>query len=340
MSRILSRSAFTAATAAAFAGVAFVRSPARAAQFSYKLGHSTRPTENLHLHLTSATDAIRAASGGRLDIQVFPSGQLGTDAATAEEVRSGAVQMAAIPAVNLQESVPLAGIDSTAFAFRDHAQAQHAMDGPLGDFVIKSLAAGGYHIVIARSISTSAKSARPRTRLQRSPTSPISKSASRLEDHARSLQDARRFADADRLERALRLPATKLVDGLEISPSAMLGFQVLRSAEISGDHEPRVERLLVDCESAGLERSAARSASDCDARVHDGDHRAAQDMVGLSQGIIADLGRKGMATNTVDPVAMRANSNRTIAAGAPSSARPRGRCSSGRLGNSARRHSP
>jgi len=147
MSRILSRSAFTAATAAAFAGVAFVRSPARAAQFSYRLGHSTRPTENLHLHLTSATDAIRAASGGRLDIQVFPSGQLGTDAATAEEVRSGAVQMAAIPAVNLQESVPLAGIDSTAFAFRDHAQAQHAMDGPLGDFVIKSLAAGGYHIV-------------------------------------------------------------------------------------------------------------------------------------------------------------------------------------------------
>ena len=307
MSRILSRSAFTAATAAAFAGVAFVRSPARAAQFSYKLGHSTRPTENLHLHLTSATDAIRAASGGRLDIQVFPSGQLGTDAATAEEVRSGAVQMAAIPAVNLQESVPLAGIDSTAFAFRDHAQAQHAMDGPLGDFVIKSLAAGGYHIVYRpfdldfRQVSSAthaiAKVADFADFKVRVATSKI------MLDLFKTLGASPTPIDLSALYVSLQ---TKLVEGLEISPSAMLGFkfyEVQKYLAIT-NHAWSGFWLTANPQAwndlpPDLQAIATREFTTAIIAQR-------KDMVGLSQGIIADLGRKGMATNTVDPVAMRA----------------------------------
>jgi tripartite ATP-independent transporter DctP family solute receptor len=307
MSRVFSRGAFTAATAAAFAGIAIVRAPARAAQFSYKLGHSTRPTENLHLHLTAAADAIRTQSAGRLDIQIFPSGQLGTDAATAEEVRSGAVQMAAIPAVNLSESVPLAGIDSTAFAFRDHAQAQHAMDGPLGDFVIKTLVAAGYHIIYRpfdldfRQVTSGTHAIKQVPDFAdfkiRVATSKI------MLDLFKTLGASPTPIDLSALYVSLQ---TKLVDGLEISPSAILGFKFYEVQKYMAITNHAWSGFWLTCNPQAwsdlppdLQTIATRNFTAAIIAQR-------KDMVGLSAGIVTELGTKGLATNAVDPAAMRA----------------------------------
>ena len=65
---------------------------AQPAEFTYKLAHNQPTTHPHHMLLTQAANRIRADTGGKVDIQVFPNSQLGSDTDTLSQVRSGAVQ--------------------------------------------------------------------------------------------------------------------------------------------------------------------------------------------------------------------------------------------------------
>jgi len=123
---------------------------------------------------------------------------------------------------------------------------------------------------------------------------------------------------------------TKLVDGLEISPSAMLGFKfyevqkylAITNHAWSASGSPRIRKP---------ERSAARSAIDCDARVHDGDRRASARTWSVSRRASSQIsGARGWPPTRSIRLPMRAKLQPYYRRCAPSSARPRGRCSSGR----------
>jgi tripartite ATP-independent transporter DctP family solute receptor len=75
---------------------------------------------------------IRRQSEGRIDIQFFPSAQLGSDAAMLTQVRSGALDMMTASGISMQVVSPIAGISGMAFAFSDYAHVWQAMDGELG----------------------------------------------------------------------------------------------------------------------------------------------------------------------------------------------------------------
>src|SRR4051812_48027749 len=53
--------------------------PARAAEFNYKLATGQSLDQPVNARLKQATDRIREASAGRLDIRFFPASQLGSD---------------------------------------------------------------------------------------------------------------------------------------------------------------------------------------------------------------------------------------------------------------------
>lgn len=131
----ISRGAFGAGALATLAGVASVSRPARAADFSYKLGLSVGKDDPMTIRATAAADAILRESNGRLRIDVFPSGQLGGDGAMLGQLRAGALQLQALPGGVLSPVVPLAGIEGIAFAFPDEAAAFRAFDGALGAYV-------------------------------------------------------------------------------------------------------------------------------------------------------------------------------------------------------------
>jgi tripartite ATP-independent transporter DctP family solute receptor len=142
----ISRGRFAATTAAAtaFAGIGVITSPARAAaKFTYKYGNDQTDLSPLTKRALQMWQAIERETNGQLVVQTFPNSVLGGDSQMITQLRSGALQFLTEPGALLQGVVPAAAIDGVAFAFKDTKQAFGAMDGDLGSFVIKEVAAKG-----------------------------------------------------------------------------------------------------------------------------------------------------------------------------------------------------
>lgn len=143
MATLLSRSEFGKGVAAAAASVALVRSPARAAEFQWKLALNA-PLENpWTIRLIEAVHAIKRESRGRLEITVFPNSSLGNDTQMIAQVRSGAIQMLSEFDGALTAIAPLTGINAVGFAFKSQKQATDALDGELGAAIRKNIEAAG-----------------------------------------------------------------------------------------------------------------------------------------------------------------------------------------------------
>ena len=115
--------------------VAIRTRPADAAEFSYKYANNLPAAHPLNLRATEAMARIREATGGRVDIQVFPNNQLGSDTDTLSQLRSGAVEFFTLSGLILATFVPPASINGVGFAFVDYDQVWKAMDGKLGAYV-------------------------------------------------------------------------------------------------------------------------------------------------------------------------------------------------------------
>ena len=72
-----------AATAALPLGSAY----AQKAEFSYKYANNLPVTHPMNLRAKEMADAIRAETKGRVDIQIFPNSQLGSDTDMLSQLR-------------------------------------------------------------------------------------------------------------------------------------------------------------------------------------------------------------------------------------------------------------
>jgi len=109
--------------------------PANAAEFNYKFATGQDPSHPVNKRAQQAIDRIREATGGRLDIKLFPANQLGSDTDLMSQIRNGGVEFFNQASVVLSTLVPAAGIVNTGFAFHDYKEVWQAMDGPLGAYV-------------------------------------------------------------------------------------------------------------------------------------------------------------------------------------------------------------
>src|SRR3981081_4829039 len=89
--RNLSRRAILAGAVAA--GASVLGRPAQAAEFNLKYGNDLPATHPINKRAAEACDAIRAATNGRVDIQIFPNSQLGGSTDMLSQVRSGALDI-------------------------------------------------------------------------------------------------------------------------------------------------------------------------------------------------------------------------------------------------------
>ncbi len=108
---------------------------AQAAEFTYKLATGQDPSHPVNKRAQEAIDRIKAATGGRLEIRLFPANQLGSDTDLLSQVRNGGVEFFNQASSVLSTLVPAAGIVNTGFAFNDYDQVWKAMDGALGKYV-------------------------------------------------------------------------------------------------------------------------------------------------------------------------------------------------------------
>jgi tripartite ATP-independent transporter DctP family solute receptor len=140
--RISRRQLLTAASTA-FAGGAIGRpfiARAQQAEFSYKYANNLPETHPMNIRAREMAAAIKAESNGRVDIQIFPSSQLGSDTDTLSQVRSGGVEFFTLSGLILSTLVPAASINGIGFAFPDYATVWKAMDGELGAYVRAQIA--------------------------------------------------------------------------------------------------------------------------------------------------------------------------------------------------------
>ena len=112
---------------------------AQAAAIKLKYGTAFPADHPGTLRIKEAAEAIRKDTSGKVDLQVYPTSQLGSEPDMISQTRAGAIDFMSTAGTNLQTLVPTAGINGVAFAFKDYATVWAAMDGELGNHVRASL---------------------------------------------------------------------------------------------------------------------------------------------------------------------------------------------------------
>jgi tripartite ATP-independent transporter DctP family solute receptor len=87
--------------------------------------------------------ALAEKTNGKMNIRVFPSGALGTEKDTIEQLKLGGLDMMRINAGALNSVVPETLVTVLPFIFRDTAHMRSVLDGPIGDDILKAMEAQG-----------------------------------------------------------------------------------------------------------------------------------------------------------------------------------------------------
>jgi tripartite ATP-independent transporter DctP family solute receptor len=120
---------------AAIGAAAILTRRADAAEFDYKMGHSTPAAHPFHKHCLAVAERIGKETGGRMALSVFPNSQLGGDNDLLSQVRSGAIEVCQPTGQILASILPLTAINGMGFAFDSYDKVWPAMDGDLGKYV-------------------------------------------------------------------------------------------------------------------------------------------------------------------------------------------------------------
>ncbi|MBX6747094.1 MAG: TRAP transporter substrate-binding protein DctP, partial [Acetobacteraceae bacterium] len=140
----LHRRTLLAATASAALAVPALRiRPASAAEFTYKYANNLPTSHPMNIRANEAAARIKQETGGRVEIQIFPNNQLGSDTDMLSQVRSGAIEFFTLSGLILSTLVPAASINGVGFAFPDYKAVWQAMDGPLGAYVRAQIGKAG-----------------------------------------------------------------------------------------------------------------------------------------------------------------------------------------------------
>lgn len=126
--------ASAAATVIGGVGGPFV-ARAQQAEFTYKYANNLPDTHPLNVRAREMAAAIKTETNGRVDLQVFPNNQLGSDTDMLSQIRSGGVEFFTLSGLILATLVPAASINGIGFAFPDYETVWKTMDGELGAYV-------------------------------------------------------------------------------------------------------------------------------------------------------------------------------------------------------------
>jgi tripartite ATP-independent transporter DctP family solute receptor len=126
----------SSAAASVMAGIgAPLVARAQQAEFVYKFANNLPDTHPINVRAREMSAAVKQETNGRVDIQIFPSSQLGSDTDMLSQIRSGGVEFFTLSGLILATLVPAASINGIGFAFPDYPAVWKAMDGDLGAYI-------------------------------------------------------------------------------------------------------------------------------------------------------------------------------------------------------------
>src|ERR1700722_6545024 len=144
----ISRRQFTARLALA-GGMALISRNIQAANFKLRQFHNQPADSPLHKRLVEMWAAVKTETGGRVDVATFADNdQLpGSDPAALKMLVDGELDFFTLNGGLIGTVVPAVNVQGIPFAFRDEAQVYSAIDGDLGEYLAKEMAAKGIYAV-------------------------------------------------------------------------------------------------------------------------------------------------------------------------------------------------
>jgi tripartite ATP-independent transporter DctP family solute receptor len=125
-------SLITIATVISFAGNSM-------AAVTIKLGVVTKPGSAQNIAAEKFKELIEQRSNGDIRIQIFHSASLGNETEILQQVQMNTIQMAIVTGGPFDTFDPMARVINYPFLFKDYAQVDKILDGPLGSELLKSL---------------------------------------------------------------------------------------------------------------------------------------------------------------------------------------------------------
>jgi tripartite ATP-independent transporter DctP family solute receptor len=148
-----------------------------------KLGHSLDTGHAVHKGMVHMAERLDEISGGKMRIDIYPSGQLGGERETVELVQIGSLAMTKVSTSPLESFVPAMQLFSIPYVFRDRDHFFKVLDSEIGKELLEStevarLRGLGYYDAGSRSFYTTDKLVREpadlkglKIRVQKSQTS-------------------------------------------------------------------------------------------------------------------------------------------------------------------------
>lgn len=112
-----------------------------------KAGHPANADEPYHLGLVEMARIVHEKSNGRVEIQIYPAMQLGSEKAMIEGLLLGTIDIVVTANGSATNFVPQLGILDLPFLFRDRDHMYRVMDGPVGRELEKSMQERGFHLL-------------------------------------------------------------------------------------------------------------------------------------------------------------------------------------------------
>jgi tripartite ATP-independent transporter DctP family solute receptor len=148
-----------------------------------KLAHSLPPAAPGHVAMERFAELVATKSGGTVEVQIFPSGQLGSETETLEQLQRGAIALVKTSTAALEGFVPAMAVFGVPYVFRSEDHFWRVLEGPLGEELLAAGEAADIHglcyydagarsfYTVPRGVNAPADLAGLKIRTQRSATS-------------------------------------------------------------------------------------------------------------------------------------------------------------------------
>ncbi|WDP90274.1 MAG: TRAP transporter substrate-binding protein [Desulfobacter sp.] len=109
-----------------------------------KLGVVTKPGAAQNIVAEKFKELVEERSAGAYKVKIYHSASLGNETEILQQIQMGTVHMGVITGGPFDTFDPIVRVINYPFLFKDHAQADEILDGPLGAEILKSLETSGF----------------------------------------------------------------------------------------------------------------------------------------------------------------------------------------------------
>ena len=109
-----------------------------------KLGVVTKPGSAQNIVAEKFKQLIEQRSNHKFRVKIYHSASLGNETQILQQVQMNTIQMAIVTGGPFDTFDPIVRVISYPFLFKDNAQADRILDGPLGGMILKSLESSGF----------------------------------------------------------------------------------------------------------------------------------------------------------------------------------------------------